>query len=411
MKDPLEETAAEDTERQGAVGLALMILAAIVFLTIRYPWVMAIVAGLVLLIMLHEAGHLIAARRAGMKATEFFLGFGPRLWSFKRGETEYGVKAIPAGGYVRIIGMNNLEEVDPADEPRTYRRGTFGRRMTVVLAGVTVNLLLAVLLFFVVYAARGVPDGVSTTLREVVPGTPADREGLEAGDRIVKIDGRRIDDWGDVPEAIEDKAGEPTTFVVERDGRELRLQITPRERSKSDSSGFIGVSPKEAFRSVGVIGAARESVAVIGRGTTGTIGALGDFFSLSGLSDFSGELTDPAPAGGGGGGGSAATDRPVGIVGAVDLGGEWADGDIWRVLALLAALNFVVAFFNLIPLPPFDGGHVAVAIYEQVVSKIRGREMRVDYRKLIPVTAVVLAVFLTLGISIMYLDIRNAIGG
>ncbi|MSW28541.1 MAG: peptidase M50, partial [Actinobacteria bacterium] len=105
----------------------------------------AIAIGLIFTIMLHEAGHLIAAKRGGMKATEFFVGFGPRLWSFRRGETEYGIKAIPAGGYVRVIGMTNLEEVEPEDEARTYRSAPYKRKMVMILAGVTVNLLLAYL--------------------------------------------------------------------------------------------------------------------------------------------------------------------------------------------------------------------------------------------------------------------------
>src|SRR5204863_5355715 len=108
----------------------------------------AIIFGLIVMVMLHEAGHYYTAKRSGMKVTEFFLGFGPRLWTFRKGETEYGVKAIPAGGYVRIIGMTNMEEVDPADEPRTFRQGTPGKRLAVILAGVTVNFIIAFVLFF-----------------------------------------------------------------------------------------------------------------------------------------------------------------------------------------------------------------------------------------------------------------------
>jgi len=413
MKDPLQETS-EDVGHQGATGVAIITLGALAFLAVRYPWTMAIVVGLVLMIMLHEAGHFVAARWAGMKSTEFFLGFGPRIWSFKRGETEFGVKALPAGGYVRIIGMSNLEEVEPADEPRTYREGTFGRRMVVVLAGVTVNILLASMLFFVVYAGRGVPDGISTSLREVVPGTPAARAGLEPDDRLVAIDGQAIDDWDDVPVALEDRAGQPTTFVIERDGQRRTLEITPRERSTTDSSGFVGISPDDDYRAVGPLGAARESIATIGRGTAATVGGLVDLFSPSGLSRFSENFTDSTPSGGGSGGGgrgAATTERPRGIIGIVDIGGEIANGDVWILLELLAVLNLVVALFNLIPLPPFDGGHAAVACYEQVASKLQRRRVRVDYRKLMPVTALVLVVFLTLGLSVMYLDIRDAFSG
>ncbi|MGH9014962.1 MAG: M50 family metallopeptidase [Acidimicrobiia bacterium] len=410
MKDPLEE-ASEQVTRRGAAGAALLLLFGLVLLAVLRPSTidtLAIVLGIVVLIMAHEAGHYVAAKRAGMKVTEFFLGFGPRVWSFRHGETEYGVKAVPAGGYVRIVGMNNLEEVDPGDEGRTYRQGTFGQRMTVVLAGVTVNILLAIVLFFVVLAVRGVPDGASTTVREVIPGTPAAAGGLEPGDRFVSIGGQAIDDWDDVTAAIEDRAGDRTRFVVERDGVPHVLELTPERRSETDGTGFVGISPEDAFRSLGVVGAARESVATIGRGTVGLGEGLVDLFSPSGLSRYSENFTEPPPSGRAS---PAAEERPRGLIGIVDIGGELVDGDVWRLLELIAALNLIVALFNLLPLLPFDGGHAAVALYEQLASKVTGREVRVDFRKLVPVTALVLAVFLTLGLSVAFLDIRDIFAG
>ena len=135
MKDPLDDAGVEVTSRT-ATAILVAFLAAMVWLAIfvpgsRTPLILNV--GIILMVMLHEFGHYITAKRSGMKVTEFFVGFGPRLWSFTRGETEYGVKAIPAGGYVRIIGMTNMEEVDPADEPRTFRQGTPGRRMAFVV--------------------------------------------------------------------------------------------------------------------------------------------------------------------------------------------------------------------------------------------------------------------------------------
>lgn len=417
MKDPLEE-ASESVTRRGAAGAALILLAGLLLLAVLRPATidtLLIILGIAVLIMVHEAGHYLAAKRAGMKVTEFFLGFGPRIWSFRRGETEYGVKVLPLGGYVRIVGMNNVEEVDPADEARTYRQGTFGNRLTVVLAGVTVNIMVAALLFFVVFAARGIPDGPSTTVDEVVAGTPAAKAGLEPGDRLVAIDEHPIGEWQDVPDALEDRAGEITTFVVERDGAQLPIKITPRERSANDSSGFVGISPEESFRALGIVDAARESLETMGRGTVGLADGLADLFSPSGLSRYSENFTEPSESGSGsgsgGGGGVAAEDRPRGIVGIVDIGGELVDGDVWKLLYLLAGLNLIVALFNLIPLLPFDGGHAAIACYEQVASKVKRREVRVDYRRLMPVTALVLAVFLTLGLSVMYLDLRDIING
>ena len=168
MRDPLETVQLTES-RRGNVVVLTVLLALLGLLFVVSPWVAAIIVGLVVMVMLHEAGHLLAARWAGMKATEYFLGFGPRLWSFRRGETEYGVKAIPAGGYVRIIGMSNLEEVDPADEDRTFRRATTGRRLVVILAGVTVNALLALVLFTVAIAGQGrIYGGPTTTVDSVV---------------------------------------------------------------------------------------------------------------------------------------------------------------------------------------------------------------------------------------------------
>lgn len=407
MRDPLEEASDKVTQR-GALAFGVLLLVFAAFLTIRYPYTMAIVGGILLLIMFHEAGHLVAARRAGMKATEFFLGFGPRIWSFRRGETEYGVKPVLMGGYVRIVGMNNLEEVDPADEPRTYRQGRFGRRLAVVLAGVTVNLLIAVFLFFLVFAFRGVPDGPNTTISDVVDGLPAEAGGLESGDRLVSIGDTSISEWDDVSEALEERADDVTTFVVERDGETVSLDVTPQVRSADDASGFVGISPGERFRTFGVLGAARESVLTLGEGTAAMATGLADFFSPSGLSEYGENFTEPRS--GGGSGVAEAEKRPVGIIGIVDIGADLVDGDPWRLVFLLANINLVIALFNLLPLLPFDGGHAAIAVYEEVASRVRHRRVRVDFRKLVPITSVVLFFFLTLALSIAYLDIRNAFG-
>jgi membrane-associated protease RseP (regulator of RpoE activity) len=411
VKDPLEE-ASQSVTRRGAAGAALILLLGLLFLAVVRPSTrdtLAIILGIVVLIMAHEAGHYYAAKRSGMKVTEFFLGFGPRIWSFRRGETEYGVKVIPAGGYVRIIGMNNLEEVDPADEARTYREGTFGQRLTVVLAGVTVNIAIAVLLFFIVFAARGMPDGPSTRLDEVLSGTPAEAAGLEVGDRIISIAGEPIDDWDQVPDALENRAGERTEFVIERDGQERVIDVVPEPRSERDTSGFVGIAPAEDYQSLGVVGAARESFETIGRGTVGLGQGLADLFSPSGLSDYSDNFTESPSSGSGSG--NVDDERPRGIIGIVDIGGDLVDGDVWRLLELLAAINLIVALFNLIPLLPFDGGHAAIACYEQVASKVQRRRVQVDYAKLMPVTAVVLVVFLTLGVSVAFLDIRDIFAG
>jgi membrane-associated protease RseP (regulator of RpoE activity) len=408
VKDPLEEAGAEVTRRGAGISLLILLAGLIVLAIVRPSTIdtLAIVFGIIALIMLHEAGHYITAKRAGMKVTEYFLGFGPRVWSFRRGETEYGIKAIPAGGYVRIVGMNNLEEVDPEDEQRTYRQAKFRQRVTVVLAGVTVNLILAYVLFYAAIAGQGVPK-LTTGIDEVVAETPAAVAGLRPGDEIIAVEGQPISEWEDLPATIEDRAGDPTVFTIERDGTVQDLTITPRERSRSDSSGFIGVSPRSVYEQFGVLGSFRETFVVMWDTTKATGEGLGRLFSPSGIERYSQNFTGDESESGS----PASEDRPVSIIGIVDIGGELVGGNVWALLGLLGAINLLVALFNLIPLLPFDGGHAAVAVYEQIASKIRGREVRVDFRKLIPVTALVLVVFLTLGLSAMFLDIRRIFTG
>jgi len=406
VKDPLEE-ASVDVDRRGAGFVLVAVLVGLVALAVVRPGArdaLAIIVGIVLMVMLHEAGHFIAARRAGMKASEFFVGFGPRLWSFRRGETEYGVKAIPAGGYVRILGMSNLEEVDPADEPRTFRRGSYKNRLIVVLAGVTMNVFLAFLLFFLVIAGQGrVADGPSTTISSITPDSAAAEAGLRSDDEVVAVDGQPIDGWEDLTAAIEARGGQATTFTVVRDGVRVPIEATPRSRR---GEGFLGVSPTTQFRGVGVLEAVPESFRSIGEITVGTAEGIGRLFSPDGVEEYSRNFGSNAPKAG-----TPASDaRPRSLIGIVDEGSQIIDGNIWALLWLLGAISLVLALFNVIPLLPFDGGHAAVVVYEWIASKVKHREVRVDFRKLMPVTAVVLAVFLTLGLSAMFLDIRQAVG-
>jgi membrane-associated protease RseP (regulator of RpoE activity) len=400
VKDPLEDVQITET-RTGSFAVLGLIAFGLVALFVASPWVAAIIVGLVMMIMLHEAGHFIAARKTGMKATEYFVGFGPRLWSFRRGETEYGVKAIPAGGYVRIIGMHNLEDVDPEDEPRTFRRASTPHRLVVILAGVTVNALLALLLFTVAIAGEGrVVEGPSTTVRQVVAGSAAAEAGVQAGDEFVAIDGTPVDSWDELKSAIEVRGGEQTTFTVVRDGRTVALEAVPDERG---GEGFLGVAPGSVARQVGLLGAIPEGFRAMGDVTVGTVKGIGKIFTPAGVQRYSENFTNEAPKAGS----RADQERPRSLIGIVDEGSSIVAGDIWALLWLLGAISLVLALFNLIPLLPFDGGHAAVVVYEAIASRVQGRTVRVDFRKLMPVTAVVLAIFVTLGLSAMVLDIRD----
>jgi membrane-associated protease RseP (regulator of RpoE activity) len=406
VKDPLEE-ASVDVDRRGASVILLAVIVGLVALAILKPGsqdALALVLGIILMVMLHEAGHFLAARRSGMKASEFFVGFGPRLWSFRRGETEYGVKAIPAGGYVRILGMSNLEEVDPADEPRTFRQGSTKNRLVTVMAGVTVNAIIAFLLFFIVIAGQGrVADGPSTTINSVVKGSAAAEAGFRPDDKITAVNGRAISGWEQLKVQIERNGGKQVTFGVQRGGLPIELEATLKEQG---GQGFLGVAPTTVFRDVGVLEAVPESLDTMGTITVGTVEGLGRLFSPSGVSEYSKNFTSAAPKAG-----TPASDaRPRSLVGIVDEGSSIIDGNVWALLWLLGGISLVLALFNTIPLLPFDGGHAAVVIYEWAASKVQRRTVRVDFRKLMPVTAVVLAIFLTLGLSAMFLDIKQAVG-
>ncbi len=179
-----------------------------------------------------------------------------------------------------------------------------------------------------------------------------------------------------------------------------------RHRADRGGVGFLGVSPGIQFRSVGVLEAVPESFRTMGDITVGTAEGIGRIFSPSGVEQYSKNFTSNAPKAGT----TASQERPRSLIGIVDEGSRIIDGNVWALLWLLGGISLVLALFNLIPLLPFDGGHAAVVVYEWIASKVKGREVRVDFRKLMPVTAVVLAVFLTLGLSAMFLDIRQAVG-
>jgi membrane-associated protease RseP (regulator of RpoE activity) len=392
------------------VGLLVAVAAVVVLAAVSGAFAaVGFVFALVACVTLHEAGHFLTAKWSGMKVTEFFFGFGPRLWSFRRGETEYGIKALPAGGYVKILGMSNLEkDVDPADEPRTYRQQSFPRRLAVAVAGICTHVVIAFLLLVVMWSAVGVPREDRPTLQiasisRLKSGpSPAVEAGFKVGDRIVSVDGRPVARWDDLPPYIRARPGQPITFVVDRDGRQVTLVATPAGvNPEGENVGFVGIGAKPAVEKVNPIAAARHSVQDIGRLTVASVKALGSFFSPSSLTNYGNQLT-----------GSPKADdqsRPVSVVGVVRIADQAAKQGLFDFLSILVLLNVFVAVFNLVPLLPLDGGHIAIAIYERIRSR-KGRRYQADVQKLLPVTAAVVVLLIALGVTSLWLDIVHPVG-
>jgi membrane-associated protease RseP (regulator of RpoE activity) len=380
----------------------------------------AVVVALLVMIMLHELGHFATAKLAGMKVTEFFVGFGPRLWSTRKGETEYGVKAIPAGGYCRIVGMHNLDRVDPADEPRSYRQQPYWRRMSVALAGSAVHFLLAFVLLWVLNGFVGIVNYDKPLLRVAdisrleTGQSPAQAAGFRVGDRIVSVDGHPVSRWDDLPAYIQGRPGRPIHFRVVRHGHRLTLTAVPVDLSKvkvanappdaphySQPHGFVGIGPAYAVRRANPV----MAVARAGHDTVTEIAtagkALASFFTPQNLHGYARQLTGQPPT-------SAASrqgeNRFLSPVGFVRVASEAADTGVRPVLLLLVAINVFVGIFNLVPLLPLDGGHVAIATYERIRSR-RGRRYHADVAKLLPLTYGVVLVLVTLAVTSLWLDI------
>ncbi|HUP85876.1 MAG TPA: RIP metalloprotease [Acidimicrobiales bacterium] len=413
-------------EQRSALVRLLVVLAAAAMASIvtgTSKTVLVVVAVLTM-IMLHELGHYLTAKWGGMKVSEFFVGFGPRLWSIRKGETEYGVKAIPVGGYVKILGMHNLDPIDdPADEPRTYRQQPFGRRLSVAVAGSTMHFLIAFVLFFIVNAVVGVPT-VSTTIGGLVKieggPSPAEEAGLHVGDRIVALDGKRLAEWDDVRAYISARPADSIAMTIVRDGRTIELDATPTDLSavridgepiSNESRGFLGLEPKEVFETTNPMTAVgRSAKQWVGGSFDGPEGvspgiidnakALGGILSPSGMASYWKTITGKDQAGRADGGA-----RFLSPVGFVRLGGQAADDSLYSVIALLIAINLFVGLFNLLPLLPLDGGHVAIATYEGVRSKLAGRRYVADVAKLMPLTYAVVLLMVFLGVTALYLDI------
>jgi len=413
---------------RGALGrLILVVGAGIVAAVLTHAVAtLVVVLAIVVIIMLHEGGHFVMAKWAGMKVTEYFVGFGPRVWSFRRGETEYGVKAIPAGGYVKIIGMTNLEEVDPANEPRTYRQGTFWRRLSVVVAGSVVHFILALVLLWSVFALAGIPNPSKVSVGSLshlqgAP-SPARAAGLRPGDVFVSVNGHRVGGPESLVKLIKSHAGDHLDVVVDRHGQPVHLSVIPVDgrsvkvggqavATGSAPVGLLGVDLTAPTETVGPIASVGRAASGFGGTVIATFQGLGTVFSTHGLSSLGHQVVSAASGTNPSGSANsiqAQQNRPVSIVGITRVASQAAHAGIGDFLGILVVFNVFIGIFNLVPLMPLDGGHVAITIYERIRSRA-GRPYRADAAKLAIPTYFVLAAIVLLGVSTLYLDLVRPI--
>jgi membrane-associated protease RseP (regulator of RpoE activity) len=393
-------------------GLVLIALLAVAGLMGGFS-ILAVIAAFVVMIFLHELGHYLAARWAGMKATEFFLGFGPRIWSFRRGETEYGVKAIPLGAYVKVIGMTPLDEVPEADEPRTYRQARFRDRFNLAIAGSMMHFAQALILLFVLLAFVGLPKNEVWEIREVREANgnaigPAAAAGLLPGDAVTAVDGVAIATWGELTEYVRDRPGETVELAVDRGGDSLTIPVTLGDRNPvtDEAVGFLGAAAELPLQTTPAHIAARDSFVMFGEFGVDVVQSVGRFFSPSFYSAYFERLTNEQPIDEETGFRPGDEDRPVSIVGAGRIADQAITSGWSQFLVFMVGMNLVVGVFNLLPMLPLDGGHAVVAVYEKVRSR-KGKRYHADVRKLMPVAYGTVMVLGFIFLSSLWLDVTS----
>ena len=406
MRDPFEQVTVKSRKAAFLVMAAALLLFAYALVFPTQVAIVGVILTLPFIIMLHEAAHFFAAKRSGMKVTEFFVGFGPRIWSFTRGETEYGIKAVILGGYCRIIGMTNLEEVAPEDEERAYRSKGYVQRVFVAFAGPAVHFLIAfVLMFAILFVAGDLQHEKALTKLDAVQ-LGAKQAGLKAGDTVLAIDDVPIKEWTQVSGVIaKHKAGDQIQIVVNRDGQRISKNVELTQQVfQGQTSVLAGISASTVVPRPGffkAIAMAPAGVLTIGHQA---IDALGQIFSPSGISKYMHVLSgsDKSEA--------ANQQRFLSPVGFAQVASHAVSAGWVAVAGLLLVINVFLGLVNLVPLLPFDGGHIAIATYEQIASTITRRRIRVDAAKLMPIAGAVLVVMMFILVSSLFLDITHPVG-
>jgi membrane-associated protease RseP (regulator of RpoE activity) len=389
-------------------------------------WAIFIVA-LLFSVMLHETGHFVTAKWFGMKATRYFVGFGPTIWSTWRGETEYGIKALPIGGFVKIVGMHSLDDPDdPEDEARSFRRQWAWKRIVVLSAGSFMHFVLAFLLIAGLALGVGIENDNTTQLGTISacvassvtaldngtctaadPASPARLAGLQVGDTVTAFDGKPVSNWTQLGSDIRNApVGSPASITVRRHGKVLTLHTT-LSSVKGRSGSYLGIAPTTVFQIASPLGAVNYAGTSIGQVLVGSAeavaalpAALPKLFSKDRANTAAGQVSSVVGA-------AEATGYAVGA----DVGWQYK---VSFILLLIASLNIFVGAFNMLPLLPLDGGHIALIIYERIrafFARLRGRSDPglVNLAKFLPVSFSLFMILVFFGVVLILADIINPV--
>jgi membrane-associated protease RseP (regulator of RpoE activity) len=372
--------------------------------------ILAFVVALLFSVMVHEFGHYITARKYGMWVSEFFVGFGKRIWSVQRGETEFGVKAIPAGGYCKIEGMSPNDEMPQGLEERAFYKASSGKKLIVLGAGSFLHFVLGFVLLFTLFAGIGT-NQVLPVINEVVPNSAAQAAGIQAGDEVISINGKRVTEWYKDVEVIRESQGAELTLVLNRNGEEVVVTTAARLTDIDGTKRYVlGIVNEVGLERSGVLVSIKNSATV-------TKGFLVE--SVKSL----GKLPEKIPAlwGATVRGEERDANGLVGVVGVARVSGEAVGSDkltpmerLATFVLIVASLNIFVGVFNLLPILPLDGGHMAVAIADSIrafFARLRGRPRPapIDVTVLTPITMVVFVVLATLTLLLLVADVINPV--
>jgi len=401
--------------RQSPLALLIGVVGFVALLTWLVGWALPLVIFLIIaMVMAHEFGHFITAKRAGLLVTDFFVGFGPVLWSTTRGETRYGVRALLLGGYVKVPGMTWDTPVDADIEDRTYRAASYPKKVLFASAGSIMHTIMALALAWAALAFVGAPSSSHVGVLAFTPWAghsenAAQLAGLKVGDQFVSIDGHTITNYNQPAKLIHDSAGKRVTLVVDRNGHDLTLHATPvsgttiqENGATLPKGGYIGIQIGELTVRRSLLSAVPGAFHIVGSllATAGHnivhVFSPGEFTSLFHQVASSAAATNVKNQ----------STRPVSIVGVTRYAVQAANSGLGPLLDIFIEVNIFVGVLNMLPILPVDGGYVAVATYERLRSR-RGTRHHADVNKLAPLIYAFIGVLLVLFASTLYLDIAH----